>query len=51
MLKLGSKVKYAGLWYRVGAVAWLGERYYFLVRRGEVAMIPAATLESAKEPS
>lgn len=46
LLKLGSIITYNGEQWTVGAVAWLGERYYFLVRPNEVAMVPAACIPS-----
>lgn len=45
MLTLGSQIKYGNEMWTVGAVLWLGERYYHLVRGDEVAMIPAFMLE------
>lgn len=42
MIRLGAKTK----WGKVAAVAMIGgERYYFMCRRGEVAMIDAHTAE------
>lgn len=49
LLQLGSTVTYGDEEWIIGAVAWLGERYYFLTRPGEVAMIPAATLTPKNE--
>lgn len=46
MLKVGSEITYGGQRWRVGAVLFIGgERYYHLVRDGEVAMLPAFVVE------
>jgi hypothetical protein len=43
-----SRVRYGDRWWRVGAVGVTGgERYYWLVRRGEVAMLPWFVVERA----
>lgn len=44
LLQIGSTIIYNGERWTVGAVAWLGERYYFLVRPNEVAMVPAVSI-------
>lgn len=46
LLPIGTAIKYGSGNWRVAAIAWLGERYYFLVRGPrEVAMIPADIVE------
>jgi hypothetical protein len=43
-LSIGTQIKPYG---KVIAIAWLGERYYFLSdERGSVAMMPATTIEA-----
>lgn len=50
LLPIGTDVKYGDSIWRVGAIAWLGERIYFLVRGPyETAMIPADILEPYNE--
>lgn len=43
LIPLGSKVNGG---YTVGAVLWLGERYYMMTKgRGDVALMPADSVE------
>lgn len=50
ILPIGVVIKYGSGNWRVAAVAYLGERYYFLVRGSrEVAMIPADIVERDNE--
>jgi len=42
---IGESVLYLGQPARVGAIGWVGERYYWLILADEsVAMVPAAGL-------
>jgi len=45
LLPLGTWVDYNGFRGKVAAIAWLGERYYFLVDGQSVSMIPAFALK------
>lgn len=50
ILPIGVAIKYGSGNWRIAAVAYLGERYYFLVRGPrEVAMIPADIVERDNE--
>jgi hypothetical protein len=48
MIPIGTRVKYGGVWRRVSAVGWVGERYYWLTRTTDIndtVMVPAAIVE------
>lgn len=42
MLAIGTRTQY-GI---VQAIGWVGERYYWLLKDGAVAMMPASVIES-----
>ncbi len=47
-IPLGTKVPPFG---EVSAVGWLGERCYWLTKKGQVSMLPASMLEPHVEAS
>lgn len=47
-LPIGTIVKPFG---RISAVGWIGERYYWFVKDGDVSMIPADMVEASPSPA
>ena len=46
----GEKAMVGNKWYTVGAVCWLGERYYMLLdEHGDVALMPADAVKPGKQ--
>lgn len=51
LLPIGGRVKHDGQWQKVAAVAWVGERYYWLINDyGVVSMVPAAVIRGEFHP-
>jgi hypothetical protein len=41
LIKIGTTTEFG----KVVAIGWIGERYYWLIKRGVVSMLPASVVE------
>lgn len=49
MLKVGDTVKWGDDEWKVSAIGYVGERYYWLIKGGVVSMVPAVDLERKRK--